>query len=273
MPDRREYLYDLEEGVRSAIEDYLADMWKALPCQVTSVNLEAQTLEAQPLIQAKVKQDDGTVLDVTLPLVVDCPIVWPRGGGYALTFPVAIGDEVLIIFSDRCIDQWWQSGEVSTQIDLRMHDLSDGFAILAPTSQPNKLSDVSATSVQLRNNAKNCLIEITNGGDINITATGSVNINAEEANITTTGSTNITADEANVNAGTISISAENTLNLSGTTVNITGATIDLEAGNFKVSANTIDSTGGTAAIVQEIIGGYKIDVVDTNKERPIVNWD
>ena len=33
-------------------------------------------------------------------------------------------------------DSWWQSGGIGVPIESRMHDLSDGFAILAPTSQP-----------------------------------------------------------------------------------------------------------------------------------------
>lgn len=250
MPDRREYLNDTEEGMKVCVENYLANMWKALPARVTSVNLVAQTIEAQPLIQAKVRQDDNSVVDVTLPLVINCPIVWPRAGGYALTFPVKQGDEVLIIFADRCIDQWWQTAEVSPQIDLRMHDLSDGFAILAPTSQPKRLSDVSSTSVQLRNTANDCTISITDDGDVTITATGSVNVNAQNA----------------------SISAENTLNLNGETVTITGDLVQIESSTFKVSSSTIDSTGGTASLVQEVIGGYHISVDDSDKERPVVNW-
>lgn len=64
----------------------------------------------------------------------------PRGGGFALTFPVAAGDECLVVFADACIDSWWQSGGVQNQAEKRRHDLSDGIVIPGLWSQPNKLA-------------------------------------------------------------------------------------------------------------------------------------
>ncbi|MGC8050122.1 Gp138 family membrane-puncturing spike protein, partial [Salmonella enterica] len=68
----------------------------------------------------------------------------------SMTFPVAQGDECLVVFASRCIDSWWQSGGIQEQAELRMHDLSDGFAILGFRSQPRALSNISTTSAQLR---------------------------------------------------------------------------------------------------------------------------
>lgn len=173
--DRRELLDDPEEAFRVSFEGAQAGMWTAIPAIVTEVNLAAQTLSAQPAIQGRNEAPDGSLSSVNLPLLVDVPIVWPRGGGFALTFPISVGDEVLIVFSARCIDAWWQSGKINPPAENRMHDLSDGFAILAPTSQPKKLSGVSGSSVQLRNNSGSTFVEIDNSGNVNISA-NSVNI-------------------------------------------------------------------------------------------------
>ena len=72
-------------------------------------------------------------------------MVFPGGGGWSITFPVSKGDEALVVFASRCIDDWWQSGGVGIQPDLRMHDLSDGFAIIGPRSQPRKLNPAIST--------------------------------------------------------------------------------------------------------------------------------
>ncbi|WP_284703877.1 Gp138 family membrane-puncturing spike protein, partial [Escherichia coli] len=66
------------------------------------------------------------------------------------TFPVKEGDECLVIFADRCIDFWWQSGGVQEPVDGRMHDLSDAFCIVGPQSQAKKISGISASAVELR---------------------------------------------------------------------------------------------------------------------------
>lgn len=66
----------------------------------------------------------------SLPLLVDCPVLTPQGGGGALQFPIKAGDQCLVLFSDRRIDEWLQNGAEAAPGDGRMHDLSDGIAIV-----------------------------------------------------------------------------------------------------------------------------------------------
>lgn len=161
--DRREQLNDAEESARLAIEGHQARLWTALPGIVTAVDLVKQTVSVQPAIQGEWTASDGTTKAVSLPLLVDVPVVWPRAGGFALTFPIAMNDEVLVIFSARCLDAWWQQGGVQPQAEPRMHDLSDGFAILAPTSQPKKLSAVQTDGMELRTEDRATYIRLTPG--------------------------------------------------------------------------------------------------------------
>lgn len=175
---RTERLNDTEESLRLALEAERAGIWTALPAIVVAANLAAQTVSAQPTIQGTITGPDGVARNVNLPLLVDVPIVWPRAGGFALTFPVAAGDEVLIVFASRCIDSWWQSGGIGAPAEARMHDLSDGFAILAPTSQPKRLGGVSSSNVQLRDSAGSTFVEITPSGAVNIVAATSINLTA-----------------------------------------------------------------------------------------------
>jgi hypothetical protein len=170
MQDRRELLDDEEEALRIALEGNQAGIWTALPGIVDSVNLDAQTVSVQPAIKGENLKPDGSTVYVNLPILVDVPICWPRAGGYALTFPIKKGDEALVIFSSRCIDAWWQSGGIQKSVDDRMHDLSDAFAILAPTSQPKKLPNVSADSVQLRDESGLTSVSIKPDGVVRVDA-------------------------------------------------------------------------------------------------------
>lgn len=182
--DSRERIDDPEESLRMALDGNQAQLWTALPGIVSAVNLGAQTVSVQPAIQGIVSDSSGNKKLVNLPVLVDVPITWPRAGGFALTFPIAVGDEVLVVFSARCIDAWWQSGGVGAPAEQRMHDLSDGFAILAPTSQPKKLAGVSATNVQLRDNSGSTFVEIAPGGIVRITSVAEVDITTPKAKIT-----------------------------------------------------------------------------------------
>ncbi len=166
--DRNQLLNDGEQAMRLVLDGRQSSIWTALPCIVTAVNLTAMTLEAQPAIQGTIETETGEMQSVNLPVLVDVPIVFPGAGGFILTFPVAIGDEVLVIFASRCIDAWWQSGGIQRPAEARMHDLSDGFAIPGPRSQPRVAPNISATAAQLRNQAGTSYIEMSPDGKVKI---------------------------------------------------------------------------------------------------------
>lgn len=149
--DRRERTGDPIEAQRAALEGKQAEIWTALPSIIEGFDPVAMTVSVQPAIRGQVEGENGRTSSVTMPLLVDVPVVFPCGGGFSLTYPVKQGDECLVIFASRCIDGWWQSGGIGDAPDERMHDLSDGFAIVGPRSQARTLSPaVDADSVQLR---------------------------------------------------------------------------------------------------------------------------
>jgi hypothetical protein len=138
-------------GLQQALKKFQPTLWTALPAMVNSFNAAKSTVQAQPTIQAQVFQPNGQWIDTNLPLCNDCPIVFPGGGGFSFTFPLAKGDEGLLVFASRCIDSWWQSGGIQKQAELRMHDLSDGFFL--PTggmSNAKVPSSISTTGAELR---------------------------------------------------------------------------------------------------------------------------
>jgi hypothetical protein len=146
----------------------LAEVWTALPGVVQGFDPVALTVSVQPAVKGRITSPDGSTRSVALPLLVDVPVVFPRGGGFTLTFPVKDGDECLVVFSSRCMDAWWQSGGVQEPLEPRMHDLSDGLALVGPFSQAQRLGDVSAENVQLRTDDGATYIEIQPGGKVRI---------------------------------------------------------------------------------------------------------
>lgn len=158
--DRRELLDDEQEALRLAMDGRLTSLWTAIPGIIQSVNFDNMTVEVQPTIQARIQAPNGSFSFVNLPVLVDVPIVFPSAGGYTITFPIKANDEVLVIFSSRCIDAWWSSGQISVQAELRLHDLSDGFAIPGPKSVPNVISNISTDSLQIRNNSGSTFIDV-----------------------------------------------------------------------------------------------------------------
>lgn len=158
--DRRERMDNWLVTLKMASQDLQSGLWTALPAFVHSYSAAQLTVEAQPTIQGQVRQPNGSWITTTMPLCVDCPVLFPGGGDFLATFPIANGDEGLLVFASRCIDSWWQSGGVQQQAELRMHDLSDGFFIPGCFSQPNVPGAVSTSAVELRSKDGQTLIHM-----------------------------------------------------------------------------------------------------------------
>lgn len=212
--DRLERAGGLNDLLIKAMTTWQSGMWTALPATVVSYDANAQTIEAQPTIQLlryfRTDPPDGSVkgydkatrsAPVDLPVLVDVPVVFPGAGGYTMTFPVQKGDEVLIVFSSRCIDGWWANGtdanaKAQPQTDLRMHDLSDGIAILGLRNQKRMLSPApAASSIQLRSDDGQAIIELAanhvvnvNCANVNVTASGTATIKAAAIKLQNAGS-------------------------------------------------------------------------------------
>ena len=182
--DYRERFIDPVETLRFVFEALQAGLWTALPASVVSYNAAAQTIVAQPSIKGMRRMPNGTVVLQNLPVCPDVPCVFPQGGNVALTFPIAAGDECLLVFACRCIDNWIQSGGIQPQFEQRLHDLSDGFAIMGIRSQPRKLANVSTTTAQLRTVDGTTYAEIDPvHNNFNVVATGTISLNAPSVTI------------------------------------------------------------------------------------------
>ena len=178
MANRTELLNDIEEVIRTAMDGRQVSMWTALPGIVKSVDFSKMTCTVQPAIMGAIVDQNNVATSVNLPLLVDVPIVFPSAGGFTITFPLKSGDEVLVVFSSRCIDAWWQSGGVQQAMEARMHDLSDGFAIPGPRSVPKVPSGVSTTGCQIRNDAGTTYVEISGNGKIKLVSPSEIDITA-----------------------------------------------------------------------------------------------
>lgn len=98
------------------------------------------------------RQSDATYTPVLVdyPLLVDVPVLVLGGGGFSVTFPIAEGDEALILFNDRDIDNWFQGSTNGAVASSRMHSFSDGIALVGMRSLANSISGYDTTRAVLR---------------------------------------------------------------------------------------------------------------------------
>lgn len=171
---------------RKIVQALLANVWTAMPGYIVDFDAATCTATVQLGVQAIISSPDGTSQNAPITVLPDVPVVFPRGGGCALTFPVAAGDECLVVFGARSCGSWKQSGGAQVQsAPGRMHSLSDGFAIMGASSQAKPLASISTSATQLRSEDGSTVVELNPTGQlVNITAPGGVTITAPTVHIT-----------------------------------------------------------------------------------------
>ena len=88
---------------------------------------------------------------VDFPLLIDCPVISLGGGTAALTFPIQQGDECLVLFNDRDLDNWFQGSNSSGVATQRLHSFSDGIILVGLRSLAHVLPAYDMLRVVLRN--------------------------------------------------------------------------------------------------------------------------
>jgi hypothetical protein len=238
--DRRERYDDPVEATRAALDGKQAEIWTALPGIVQSFDPDAMTVTVQPAVKGQFQDERGNAQSVDLPVLADVPVCFPCGGGFTLTYPVKKGDEVLVVFGSRCIDGWWQNGDVGERPDERMHDLSDGFAIIGPRSQLRKLDpSVDSENVQLR----------TDDGKAHITMMPDYTIRAQ----------NPTSSVTMTPGGDVEAKADSKITLDAPLIVFRAAAFTMEGRDGGIPTATIraniDQTGWHKSTEDQVAGG------------------
>lgn len=243
---------DEQQVMQKLIDNAGFRMHMAIPAVVQSFNSSAQTVEVQPTIRERVIQPDNSITYQQYPLLVNVPIVYPQVGAYSITFPIAKGDECLVIFSDLAIDNWWEHGNVQNPVEQRRHDLSDGIAIFGLKNQA-KLEGTTVSNSLLLKNSSGDKFEITASG-LNITTKDGYTIMLGNDGITIQkGSTIIKLDgtTTSLKAGDTEISLTASLlkaSRGNTTLSLNGSTAELVSSSSKavLSGTSAQLTNGTS---------------------------
>ncbi|WP_054177824.1 Gp138 family membrane-puncturing spike protein [Trabulsiella odontotermitis] len=166
----QQFMLAIQEAISAGIR-------VAMPGIVVSFDSDAVTAVIQPAIKGYEPDANGNQISISMPQLVDVPVTFPRGGGVTLTFPVKPGDECELIFNDRCIDFWWQSGGEQEPVHPRQHHIGDAVAFLGPMSQAKKISGISTSAAQLRSDDGSTFFELNPSTQkIKIVAPGGVEV-------------------------------------------------------------------------------------------------
>lgn len=131
------------------------------------------------------EMNTGEVLNY--PVLEDCPVFILSGGDSFVSCPIVAGDECLVLFNDRNLDNWWVTGLTSVPADTRAHSIADGIVLVGINSLGNAVATPAnsvcvnggSKKVSIKNSSKdlltilNTLIDTIAGTQTGICANGS----------------------------------------------------------------------------------------------------
>lgn len=163
-------------SLKDALDLLKRDIFLSLNCHhiATIQSFDPVTQTASATINYKKtffeKQANGQYSPVQkdYPILLDCPVVVMRGGTCALTMPIAAGDTCLVLFNDRDLDNWFQSGQIGPVASPRAHSFSDGLILVGVAHSGNPVEDYDTDKAVLKNGSTRVgvgasKVEISNG--------------------------------------------------------------------------------------------------------------
>lgn len=145
---------------------------------------------------------DGTKTLVDHPLLLECPVMTLFGGNSFINLPITIGDNCIVLFNDREIDNWVYNGGTQTPTTQRKHDISDAIAIVGIRNFQNSLANFLANGVRAWFSA-NSNISLTD--DLIHSVAG---LFRQEGDLRVEGDFYITGDVYGENGGSISVKTD-----------------------------------------------------------------
>ena len=231
--DPRQAAADHLEAANSHLDGRQAAIHTAMPATIVSYDGATMTAVVAPAIQGIRTMQDGTQQTVTIANIADVPVCFPGGGSHILTFPVAKGDDCMLLFNERSIDNWFQHGGPQKPSDWRMHDINDAVCFVGIRAQPHVLGksgngsskssapQASTDTVQLRSDDGKTVVQVDGpNNSITLYASGT-----SEAVVFVDGK----SEEVTVTAKTINLHATNTVSISAPNVTV-------KSGNFSSGA-------------------------------------
>lgn len=158
------------------------DLGTSIAGHILAFDVDTQLAQVQIGVSSRDRKGNAIIPDP----IIECPVHFSGGGGWSFEHKLVAGDEGLIIFSQRCLDGWIQTGGVANNPIARFHDKQDACFIPGIRSKPNAIKDFQNDGIRLRNADASVYhwlkddgsIESVNGaGHVKLLPSGVVDIN------------------------------------------------------------------------------------------------
>ena len=142
---------NMAEAIRFAIRQSLKDMYTCMPGIVESYDAETQ----RAVVKGALKVVTAKKEEIEREAIHNVPVVFPSGGGFAMTFPLEQGDPVLLLYSQRGLANWKKTFDVAAPDIIGFFSEKDAIAIPGfGTDEPEHHIAIEADGIHIRTTGK-----------------------------------------------------------------------------------------------------------------------
>ena len=159
------------EVIDRIIADSRASLHTSFPARVLAYDVNAQTVDVRPALLREVPSDDPELPwgFERLPDLLNVQMMWPRAGGFVITFPLAVGDWVLVLCAEQSTNLWRTRAQAPSHPGLvDPHGLNGCVCLPGWFPDREKLSGVSTTDLVVGKDDGSSAIAIKPDGTIQI---------------------------------------------------------------------------------------------------------
>jgi hypothetical protein len=167
----------IDESINSFILGSLMSINTVMPGKI--IKYSNGFCSVQPIFKSVFTDFEGTEIIKDKDIIENVPVLHGRGGGFIIDIPLKPDDLVMLLFSQRSIDNYLETDGKSTidPLDSRIFDISDCFALPVGITKKNKPSAYSSGDLVIKTENGASEFHMTLSGDVNVKA-GIVRLNS-----------------------------------------------------------------------------------------------
>lgn len=188
-----------------------------IPAIVDGFDPATQRVSATPAVRGKFIDTKNNVSYIDLPKITNIPLAITKSAGIKITYPIEIGQNCTLIFSQRSIDNFIIEGGIQNPYDgpdpkktwIRCMDMTDALCFPGIITDAETISDYATDAIEIRSadnttkvSVKEKSLKLLQGSASIELAEGNINMTAATINITGTSAVNISSPDTNVGSAT-----------------------------------------------------------------------
>lgn len=162
-------LVNIDQSVQAYLDDLRRDIFLNLKChdiaKVIEVDTAKQTLKCEINYKRTMMRPNTTKQSTKsrerfeyiprqeeYPVLIDVPFIVMRASSTVyLNIPISVGQNVMVLYNDRCIDDWYASGQQSNLSSPRLHSMADAVALVGIASMKDLIVGYDASRIGMVN--------------------------------------------------------------------------------------------------------------------------